>query len=56
MNCGITRDRKEYHDLLYKFNKEWMEEATAATAGMDNNEEKDYKIIVIRRRRRKLRY
>jgi len=42
MNCGITRDRKEYHDLLYKFNKEWMEEATAATAGMDNNEEKDY--------------
>jgi NAD-dependent deacetylase sirtuin 4 len=41
MNCGITRDRKEYHDLLYKFNKEWMEEATATTAGMDNDE-KDY--------------
>lgn len=42
MNCGVTRDRSEYHDHLSETNKEWMEAATAnntaaaAAAGMDS--------------------
>lgn len=45
MNCGITRDRKEYHDLLYESNKEWME---AAKAGMDSEENDDNKKKALR--------
>eukprot|EP00985_Skeletonema_marinoi_P002144 scaffold873_cov120-Skeletonema_marinoi.AAC.1 len=32
MNCGVTRDRKEYHDHLSESNREWMEAAAATTA------------------------
>jgi len=36
MNCGVTRDRKEYHDHLSESNKEWME-AASAKSGMDSD-------------------
>jgi len=32
MNCGVTRDRKEYHDHLSESNREWMEAASAPSA------------------------
>ena len=42
MNCGMTRDRKDYHDQLWEWNTEWMTEAIAGMANKekDNNVEK----------------
>ena len=27
MNCGVTRDRQDYHDMLLEVNRDWMEGA-----------------------------
>jgi len=31
MNCGLTGDRKEYHDQLTEWNQEWLDEVTAGS-------------------------
>eukprot|EP00581_Thalassiosira_minuscula_P001055 CAMPEP_0183749386 /NCGR_PEP_ID=MMETSP0737-20130205/68257_1 /TAXON_ID=385413 /ORGANISM="Thalassiosira miniscula, Strain CCMP1093" /LENGTH=302 /DNA_ID=CAMNT_0025985139 /DNA_START=465 /DNA_END=1370 /DNA_ORIENTATION=- len=32
MNCGFTRERKEYHDQLTEWNRDWLDEAISATS------------------------
>jgi len=34
MNCGHTRDRKEYHDRLMEWNQDWLEEATSVVRAL----------------------
>jgi len=39
MNCGHTRDRKEYHDRLMEWNRDWLEEATSAVQDRQNEDD-----------------
>jgi len=41
MNCGMTHDRKEYHDKLTQCNRDWLNEATSDT--VDDDTKKDNK-------------
>ncbi|KAL3786827.1 hypothetical protein ACHAW5_009232 [Stephanodiscus triporus] len=34
MNCGFTRDRKDYHDELARLNSDWLNEATSSVDGI----------------------
>ena len=41
MNCGVTRDRKEYHDHLLEHNKEWIEANTSTSSSSNEESEQD---------------
>lgn len=43
MNCGLMRDRKEYHDQLSQLNREWLKATTAGSVNNAVNDNKDEK-------------
>lgn len=40
MNCGVTRDRKEYHEHLLESNRQWLEEVTRKSSPGTDDEGK----------------